>query len=305
MNRNLWTASLAAAWLTMAGYAAAQHAGDVYVERVEGTLFTGLIGGSTIIHDQRVFAAEFGEFFRNFTDEPGFDSDAGEFAPGSLIGFNVLDAVRVWDGQGFDALSPVTFTISFANLNVETGTGFVEGFGLPVAPNGEWHRHLNFVINEPAPAGIYLLALELWSDDPSLDHSGPFYIVFNQETDEPIHDEAIEWVEANLITGIRFEDVDLGVGRVNQFMVRGATPGRRVKFFYGFRLGGGPQVPGCPGTRVTIHLPRVIGSAAADGSGRASISQFVPGGASGRIVFFGAVEQSTCTVGNVVEHVFE
>lgn len=294
-----------AAGLGLTGQASAQHSGDIFLEGVGGRIVTGMITERTDIHDQRVFPAEFGEFIRNFTDEPGFDSRAGAFQPGSNIGFNVLDAVRVWDGRNFATRSPVTFTISFANLSVETGTGFVEGFGLPVAPNGEWHKHLNFVINDPAPAGIYLLALELWSDDPSLGNSDPFFIVFNQESDELIHDAAIEWVETNLVPGIRFEDVDFAAGRNNEFNVRGATPGRRVTFFYGVRLGGGPQVPGCPGTRVMIHLPTVIGSANANSAGRASISRFVPGGASGRIVFFGAVEPSTCTVGNVVEHEFE
>ncbi len=299
------TAFAMAAGLCLADRAAAQHTGDIFVENAGGQIVTGLISERTIIHDQRVFAAEFGEFFRNFTDEPGFDSRAGEFQPGSNIGFNVLDAVRVWNGGNFSTRSPVTFTISFANFSVETGAGFVEGFGLPVASNGEWHRHLNYVITEPAPPGIYLLALELWSDDPALGNSERFFIVFNQESDELIHGAAIEWVEANLVPGIRFDEVDFAAGRLNEFKIRGATPGRRVTFFYGFRLGGGPQVPGCPGTRVMIHLPTVIGSANANGSGRASISRFVPGGASGRIVFFGAVEQSTCTVGNIVEHEFE
>lgn len=304
MNRITVTLTMAAG-LCLAGRADAQHAGDVFLEGVAGRILTGSITERTILHDHRVFPAEFGEIFRNFTDEPGFDSRADAFAPGTNIGFNVLDAVRIWNGRSFATRSPVTFTISFANLNVETGAGFVEGFGLPVAPNGEWHRHLNFVINDPAPAGIYLLALELWSDDPGLRNSDPFFIVFNQESSELLHDEAIDWVEKNLVAGIRFEDVDLGVGRVNDFRVRGATPGRRVTFFYGFRLGGGPQVPGCPGTWITIHFPRVMGSAIVDSSGRATYSQFVPGGARGRIVFFGAVEPSTCTVGNVVEHEFE
>jgi len=305
MNINRHLIVVGAALLAGASQASAQHAGDIFVESAGGRIISGLISERTIVHDHRAFAAEFGEVFRNFTDEPGFDSRADEFQPGTNIGFNVLDAVRLWNGNNFATRSPVTFTISFANLEIETGTGFVEGFGLPVAPNGEWHRHLNYVINEPAPAGIYLLALELWSDDPALGNSEPFFIVFNQETDELIHEEAIEWVEENLIPGLRFHDVDLAAGRVNDFNVIGATPGRRVTFFYGFRLGGGPQVPGCPGTRVTIHLPKVIGSANANGSGHASISQFVPGAASGRLVFFGAVEQSTCTVANVVEHEFE
>lgn len=286
------------------GAALAQHTGDVLVENIDNRLTTGLLQGRTTIHDHRIFAAEFGEVFRNFTDEPGFDSPAGAFAPGSTIGFNVLDALRSWDGGGFGSPASSTLTISFANLSIETGSGFVEGFGLPVAQNGEWHRHLNFILNEPAPPGIYLLALELWSDDPGLERSEPFYIVFNQEMDELIHDEAIEWAERYLVPGIRFHDVDLAAGRANEFAVLGATPGRRVTFVYGLAPGS-TTIPGCPGVRLRIHRPTVMGSAPADGSGRAAITRFVPAGASGRIVFFGAVEQGSCTVGNLLEHSFE
>lgn len=304
MYHHLCTATVASG-LVLAASAAAfgQHAGDILLENINGKLTTGLVNETTRIHDHRAFGAEFGEFFMNYTDEPGFDSDAGEFTPGTHIGFNVLDAVRRWDGQDFDALSPVTFTISYSSLEVETGAGFVAGFGLPVGSNGEFHRHLNYVINDPAPRGIYLLALELWSDDPGLDDSEPLYIIFNQNEDELIHAEALEWASANLVPRVHFRPLDLAAGRVNEFAVVGCTPRQRVHFVYGFEFGR-TGVPGCPGVNIGIRRPTVMGSAVADGAGLATISRFIPGGASGRTVLFGAVEQGTCSVGNILEHRF-
>lgn len=304
MNSNtINTTVLTLATLTAASTALAQHAGDIFVENVDGQLTTGLVSANTTIHDHRVFASEFGETFPNFTDEPGFDSDAGQFAPGSQIGFDILTSLRLWDGQDFTTQASVSITVSFANLSVETGNGFVEGFGLPVANNGEWHKHLNFVINQPHTPGIYLMSMQLWSTEQGLATSEPFYIVFNQETDEAIHDEAIEWAEENLVPGIRFHDVDLMAGANNEFAVIGATPGERVTFIYGLRTGS-TNIPGCPGTTVGIRNPTIMGSTRADVDGHASISKFVPGAAVGRTVFFGAVEQSTCIVGNIVEHTF-
>ncbi len=286
--------------LAAAATSLGQHAGDILLENINGTLTTGLVNETMRIHDHRAFGAEFGEFFMNFTDEPGFDSDAGEFTPGTHIGFNVLDGVRRWDGQDFDALSPVTFTISYSSLEVETGAGFVEGFGLPVGSNGEFHRHLNYVINDPAPSGIYLLALELWSDDPALGDSQPLYIVFNQNEDEMVHDEALEWASGHLVPGVHFRALDLEAGRTNEFAVVGCTPGQRVHFVYGFEFGS-TGVPGCPGASIAIRRPTIMGSAIANGAGLATISRLIPGGASGRTVLFGAVEQGTCSVGNIIE----
>lgn len=303
MKNRLYIAASTSTLAVAASTAFGQHAGDIFLENIDGQLTTGLRDETTTIHDHRAFPSEFGEFFENFTDEPGFDSDIGEFTPGTNIGFNVLDAVRVWDGQNFDTMSPVTFTISYSGFEVETGSGFVEGFALPVNSNGEFHRHLNYVINDRAPTGVYLLQLQLWSDDPGLRASEPFYIVFNQEEHELIHDQAVEWVAATLVPGIHFHDVDLDAGRRNEFTLLGATPGQRVYFVHGFQFGN-TNIPGCPGVGIGIRRPAIMGSGIVDGSGAVTISRFVPSGASGRTVLFGAVEQGTCTVANIVEHTF-
>lgn len=158
----------------------------------------------TIIVEPRVLPAELLEEGFFSTDEPGFDSEPGTFPVGTMVGFNIVDALKYWNGDGFDPLLPAneeTMTVSFLQRLVRSGSGRIAGFELPVANDGSWHRHLIFTLTVPGaspPAkGIYLLELELYSTDPAVRGSYPFYIVFNVD-DEPNHDLAPEWVHKNL-----------------------------------------------------------------------------------------------------------
>lgn len=161
--------------------------------------------------EPHVLGSEFDALFFFWTDEPGFDSNAGAFPTGSSIGFNILDALKKWNGNGFDILDPnteETLTISFlfgsTFATCETGAGFVEGFDVPVAADGSWHKHLGYTLNSvdnnDPNSGIYLLALELYntSSEPNITSSNPFWIVFNLGIPEDDHHEAIHWVEENL-----------------------------------------------------------------------------------------------------------
>ena len=158
----------------------------------------------TIIVEPRVLPGELveEEFFS--TDEPGFDSAPGIFPAGTMVGFNIVDALKYWNGSGFTPLLPATgetMIVSFLQRLAQSGSGRIAGFELPVADDGSWHRHLIFTLTGPGanpPAkGIYLLELELYSTDPNGAGSYPFYIVFNVN-DEPNHDLALEWVHENL-----------------------------------------------------------------------------------------------------------
>ncbi|OHB78100.1 MAG: hypothetical protein A2Z25_23385 [Planctomycetes bacterium RBG_16_55_9] len=158
----------------------------------------------TIIVDPRVLPSELvvDEFFS--TEEPGFDSESRIFPVGTAVGFNILDALKRWNGEGFDPLNPATretMIVSFVQQIRETGSGVVSGFDIPVAGDGSWHRHLIFTLigpgtNDPG-RGIYLLELELYSTSEAVSRSYPIYIVFNVD-DEPNHDLALEWVHENL-----------------------------------------------------------------------------------------------------------
>ena len=157
-----------------------------------------------IIVAPRVFPSELekDQFFS--ADEPGFDSEPGTFPVGASVGFNMLDALKRWNGHGFDPLAPTTqetMIVSYLQQIRETGSGFVSGFEIPVAADGSWHRHLIFTLNGPGTndpgEGIYLLELGLYSTSPSVGESYPVYIVFNV-ADEPEHEPTLEWVRENL-----------------------------------------------------------------------------------------------------------
>ncbi|MHC5113797.1 MAG: hypothetical protein ACYTGP_05155 [Planctomycetota bacterium] len=186
----------------------AQHAGDIAVGQEGGQIRTGIWSAGAFTGPFRVHAGLFGDSgFAGFTSDPGFDAPSGTFTPGSRIGFNVLDQLLTWNGAGFEPTAGETLTISFFSLSVETGAGPVNGFDIAVAGDGAWHKHLGYTL-EPfggAADGIYLLRLELYSDEPGLASSAPFWKVFRNDEvpgddagTEAAHLAAIAWVENNL-----------------------------------------------------------------------------------------------------------
>ncbi len=194
---------LSALSLTLASAAHAQHAGDIGLGVVDNRITTGFYENGTFVPGQRVFGSELGELFLNFTDEPGFDSLPGTFVPGSTITFNVIGALRQWDGSVFSNVTPAErISIGFGPVTpVQTPLTDVvtPGFGIAVASNGEWHRHLEYTLQAPAADGIYLLQLTLAGNTPSAQESLPFWLVFNQNRPEVEHDAAIEWANATLV----------------------------------------------------------------------------------------------------------
>lgn len=182
----------------------AQHAGDIYLERnYENRICTARVDqdSGVVVHNTRVFAAEFGES-PNFTNDPGMDSEVGTFAPGTSIGFTIRKALRKWGGADFDLIPPEQISIRLATLGpvltpmMDTP---VTGFAMPVSSAGEFHRHPGFTLTSPAGTGVYLLELELWSTEGGVAASYPYWIVFNQNDSEVNHTAAIEWARSNLV----------------------------------------------------------------------------------------------------------
>lgn len=166
---------------------------------------------NTIHIGPRVLGSELDALNFFWTDEPGFDSHAGTFPIGSSVGFNILDKLKKWNGDGFDALDPnteetliVSFLFGTALVTRQTDTGFVAGFDIPVAGDGSWHKHLGYKLNgvghNDPNNGIYLLELELYSasNDPNITKSEPFWIVFNLGMPEQDHHNATHWIDEHL-----------------------------------------------------------------------------------------------------------
>ena len=188
------------------------HSGDVGLRvATNGHLATHEITAGGIGSELRVFRATFGDTgIAAFTSNPGFDASPGTFSTAYRIGFNIRTALAVWNGSAFEATDPAgplageRLKISFITSNVTSAAAIVPGFSLAVQADGGWHRHLSFTLlaaaGTPAPTpGIYLLELELWSTDPNVLQSEPFWLVMNHASTTGEHAAAEAWVIDNLL----------------------------------------------------------------------------------------------------------
>lgn len=207
LDRNTRLAALGMA-LVLAGSADAQHLGDIALGIAgpadAAEIATGVWEPATgMMTPARVFGGLFGDTgFAGFTANPGFDAPPGTFATGTRIGFDALAGVQKFVG---DALVPGTgawVEVSFLTLSAVIEDEPTPGFDLAVSSSGGFHRHLNFMLGDasgelPAP-GVYVLELSLYSTDPMVAASEPFWIAFGHEVPIVEVEAATEWIEANL-----------------------------------------------------------------------------------------------------------
>jgi len=209
----------AAVLLASASSAALAGELDVWVSFDNGRIVTGSADKSTnpvtFTSGVRVFEAEFGELpgFPNLLDEPGFFT---EHLPANTgIGFNILDALRVWNGSDFSSIAAQSMSIfgdPFPDGPVATtpaaAGAFVPGFQfIESDANGFFDDHPTFQLNNQAD-GIYLLSLELFTDASGIANSEPLYIVFGSNLDGSLGDDiafeaaiesAVDFVNASVI----------------------------------------------------------------------------------------------------------
>ncbi len=95
-------------------------------------------------------------------------------------------------------------------------------------------------------------------------------------------------------------------GTNNTIRVTGVTPGARITFLYS-RHGGGTRIPGCDLQQNALQLdnPTVIGTAAANEQGVATITRPVPLIARGQTILFQAVVSGECAISRLVVHTFD
>jgi len=200
--------------------ALAQHGGDIGLTlvptgketfRIETNL---LVAKGDPVAGERVFAGEMGEAgIPHATDEPGFDAEPGTFWPGSTLTFSCPDGLSLFTGDGVAPAGAERLAISYLTLSRTVGSGPVEGFPLFVTVDGGWHRHFVFAATRadgglPQPA-IYVLPMVLATDQPGVEATDEFFIVFNDGMSEEEHDAAIAWVGENLAGGHHCdEDLD-------------------------------------------------------------------------------------------------
>jgi hypothetical protein len=190
------------------------HEGDVAIKIINNKIVVGdwILDGVSL-EPCPVFAGRFNDTGENpnWTDEPGFDSAANTWPVPSSVSFNILDAVRRWDGSDFDEVASQRIQLSYASQSVVTPVtpSIVAGFSVGVSSNGAWHRHLGLelldssYVNGFAEDGIYELTLELLSSNPSIAKSDPFHLVLRQDENSndgigtlAQHEAAVAYVES-------------------------------------------------------------------------------------------------------------
>jgi hypothetical protein len=182
-----------AGWgLLAASLCRGQHV-DVQLQVNAGKIEVGRIDfsqpGNPVDPTWRVFEAAFGEV-PNYTDDPGFNASSTSGLPGNtLLGFNILDGVRKWDaGAGvFGPVIPGAITVQLGGVvfapspagcnQVQAGFAFARTSG-----SGGVHQHVQYFLNAPASAGVYLLKLEVYAEHPAIQASDPFWVVFSQNS---------------------------------------------------------------------------------------------------------------------------
>jgi hypothetical protein len=165
---------------------------------------TGIIDydapGNPITPNIRLFTAAFGEA-PNGTDDPGFNATSGAFPQGTLIAFDIVDALRKWDGTDFDSIPSERLFIGLGASNRQTPTtagSLVSGFNIVQAGGGGgFHQHINYFLLTPASSGVYLLTLQLRSAGYTT--SAPFYVVFGQGAAQADRDAASAYVRDVLL----------------------------------------------------------------------------------------------------------
>ena len=159
----------------------------------------------------QVFESEFPTdgAFEQFTDDPGFASEAAEglgVNPNDTIDYNIVGPLMFHNGTSLDAVPTGAQILISDNpggsLTVTDSTsGPVSGDGVIAQADGggDIHAHIDFTLqpgefdtgNNP-PAGAYGLLMELTTDTVGIANSDPFFIVFNFGLAEQVFEGAVE-----------------------------------------------------------------------------------------------------------------
>lgn len=184
----------------LASTALAQVEGDVNLEVSNGRIVTGLISEdeTEITPGVRVFFGEVGLDVPGVATEPGWRALDGAFAPETPISFDLLGALRRWDGTTFAGGLSDTMSLMFGPASVSTPSdeSIVGGFSLSTDIDGGLHDHPAYALSSGAQDGVYLLRLRFTA--PGLEASEPAWILFGQNASETDVAAAFAFAETNV-----------------------------------------------------------------------------------------------------------
>jgi len=210
--------------LSITSIAPAQHADLLLIKDDAGNLLTGQydFGTNQIVDtNTRVYEGEFDAF--GTSDEPGFNALSASNIPTGFqaLGSNIpvsFDAntfqignmsanLYHWDGQGSVdfAASSNTLTISKApsllfSALLDGSDTSVEGFDIDTTTSdGFLHKHIDLGLSDISSSanGFYLWSFTIEAGGASAD---PIFFVHGFGIhNEPAHEAAVDWVNANLV----------------------------------------------------------------------------------------------------------
>ncbi len=208
------------------------HAVDFVLDIENNQIITGAVDTSdgSAVFPVRVKSAVMGaEGFPNFTNDPGFTSRLGDLIPGMTIGFTILAAPRAWnsDDQNFDTFADDTITVRAAGQNIVAPSADTPVMGIvfgqaALDPDAFFHHHMQFLLLDgglpPTVDGVWLLQLQLWTETSGIAPTDTLYLIFAQGAGEDELQNAIDYVEDELIGSPCIADLNAD-GTLNFFDV--------------------------------------------------------------------------------------
>lgn len=170
---------------TVAGVCAAQlDPVDVVLETGSGQIETLAQHTGSPLEPECVFS---GDITTGSTNDPGFDSLNGVFAPDQNVFLDILSHLRAWDGLQWVAADPVRIRITRGFLgpvfSPDEGAGAALGFAVAANISGKWHKHYLFTLEGSAPDPVYAIELGLRTDEGVPAASEPFWFVLRNGAD--------------------------------------------------------------------------------------------------------------------------
>jgi len=156
--------------------------------------------GEQLGDPELTFAAEWGELFPGFGDDPGFFGEAGTFEDGSSFRFDFPTGLKKWNmGSGAFDFATETVETTFGGESVVLPSGDEFGVGLEIGVgSAEFDEHPEWQLTPDDATGIYLIEMVLADPEGVIGTSGSFWSVVNYGMPEDLHDEVIAYVEENI-----------------------------------------------------------------------------------------------------------
>jgi len=176
------------------GQAQAQlHDGDVEMSVVSGKIVVDGHATTQFGTGFKVFEGDFGDIaggpFR--TDDPGYDSEAGAFLPGTVISYNTVGSLWFWNGASWGLAFADSVRLD-GNLGEESffsgtgNSGALTGLVGVAANNGVVHEHLDMSVLRVGggvpTTGSYMF--QLFLTGTGLTASDSFLLVLNRGLSE-------------------------------------------------------------------------------------------------------------------------